>query len=157
VNGQDGRSVIDNSNTDPNRRNVRVTGLNGGFDHDGTLIFFVVQRGLLVHDLAQARVAPVSGTPVGTAIVEPWAALGGAVAATSRSWSVTAAVSAIFLSLGMTLSPHEHVAVVSCPGRGGRPSRAHRGSRVDSMHALSGLRSQVVAGRRFLPTAANLL
>jgi hypothetical protein len=41
VNGTDGRSVVATT-TDSKHRNVRVIATNGGFDHDGKLIFFVV-------------------------------------------------------------------------------------------------------------------
>src|SRR5262249_2065559 len=33
-------SVVDNSNTDPNRRNIRVRSTTGGFDHDGNILFY---------------------------------------------------------------------------------------------------------------------
>ena len=33
-------SVVDNSNTDPNRRNIRVLSTTGGFDHDGNVLFY---------------------------------------------------------------------------------------------------------------------
>ena len=39
-NGQDGVSVVDNSNTDPNRRNIRVTQAIPTYDHSGKLFFF---------------------------------------------------------------------------------------------------------------------
>jgi hypothetical protein len=39
-NGQDGVSVIDNSNTDPTRRNVRATQAIPTYDHSGHLYFF---------------------------------------------------------------------------------------------------------------------
>jgi hypothetical protein len=41
VNGHDGRSVIGTA-PDANHSNVRITATNGGFDHDGALVFFVV-------------------------------------------------------------------------------------------------------------------
>jgi len=33
-------SVVDNSNTDPNRRNIRVRSTTGGFDHDGNVLYY---------------------------------------------------------------------------------------------------------------------
>jgi hypothetical protein len=33
-------SVVDNSNTDPNRRNIRVLSTTGGYDHDGNVLFY---------------------------------------------------------------------------------------------------------------------
>jgi hypothetical protein len=33
-------SVVDNSNTDPNRRNIRVLSTTGGFDHDGNVLYY---------------------------------------------------------------------------------------------------------------------
>jgi hypothetical protein len=33
-------SVVDNSNTDPNRRNIRVRSTTGGFDHEGNPLYY---------------------------------------------------------------------------------------------------------------------
>jgi hypothetical protein len=33
-------SVVDNSNTDPNRRNIRVLSTTGGFDHEGNPLYY---------------------------------------------------------------------------------------------------------------------
>jgi hypothetical protein len=33
-------SVVDNSNKDPNRRNIRVLSTTGGYDHDGNVLFY---------------------------------------------------------------------------------------------------------------------
>jgi hypothetical protein len=35
-------SVVDNSNTDPNRRNIRVLSTTGGFDHDGNVLYYSI-------------------------------------------------------------------------------------------------------------------
>ncbi len=34
--------VIENSNTDPDRRNVRVTETTGGFDHEGNVLYYTI-------------------------------------------------------------------------------------------------------------------
>src|SRR5213593_4289938 len=33
-------SVVDNSNTDPDRRNIRVRSTTGGFDHEGNPLYY---------------------------------------------------------------------------------------------------------------------
>ena len=34
--------VVDNSNTDPNRNNIRITETTGGFDHDGNVLYYTI-------------------------------------------------------------------------------------------------------------------
>jgi hypothetical protein len=40
VDGTPPTSVVDNSNTDPNRRNIRVRETTGGFNHEGNVLFY---------------------------------------------------------------------------------------------------------------------
>src|SRR5262245_33238539 len=40
VDGTSPVSVVDNSNKDPNRRNIRVRETTGGFDHEGNVLFY---------------------------------------------------------------------------------------------------------------------
>jgi hypothetical protein len=35
-------SVVDNSNTDPTRTNIRITETTGGFDHDGNVLYYTI-------------------------------------------------------------------------------------------------------------------
>jgi hypothetical protein len=40
INDKPACSVVDNSNTDPNRRNIRVLSTTGGFDHEGNPLYY---------------------------------------------------------------------------------------------------------------------
>ena len=39
--------VVDNSNTDPNRNNIRITETTGGFDHDGNVLYYTINGFLM--------------------------------------------------------------------------------------------------------------
>jgi hypothetical protein len=80
VNGTPPDSVIDNSNTDPDFRNVRVRKTTGGFDHAGTVLYYVIlgmvmpstftndaagQRARAIADSSTAYIFPkASGDPL---------------------------------------------------------------------------------------------